>query len=459
MQFDRSPGWKLAGPTLEKAAAGFRRWIRLRRAPTFRPITATLALVFLNLLLFQIVWLIGSVAQDRVYQAAALQPERVAAGEWWRLLTHGFVHGDWDHLIWNCVYLLAFGLLLEPAIGSAALVSAYLAGVLVSGAALTLLEAGVSVGASSAICALQGLLLARPLRPDARGWRSIRPVWLLAAFLTLEDLALGLQSGVSLVGHASGIVAGLWCGALLRRQRGEGPLWAPRARPLLATSAVTAGLVLGLAMDPDVQTNRRVNVAWRAESAGDGAVVASQADRIEHDADPERRNDAWALGAVAEHRLGTGDTASYVRLMERAAPTLERADVYRDLASVRLAHDPGSEREAEADLRAALILEPDDTRTMHDLARLYIQPDSPLFSPARARMLAWKSVWLTEVREPRRIRTLAWCDFRCGDVEKALQIMRKVVELDAGDPRQAAADRAELLAMEANALCGPEVTP
>ena len=60
-------------------------------------------------------------------------PRRVNAGEWWRLLTHGFVHADGGHLLVNMLVLFFFGSTMEQVltgrIGPVGFVLFYLAGI------------------------------------------------------------------------------------------------------------------------------------------------------------------------------------------------------------------------------------------------------------------------------------------------------------------------------------------
>lgn len=41
-------------------------------------------------------------------------PPAVARGEWWRLLSHGFVHADGPHLAFNMITFYFFGRIMEP---------------------------------------------------------------------------------------------------------------------------------------------------------------------------------------------------------------------------------------------------------------------------------------------------------------------------------------------------------
>lgn len=75
--------------------------------------------------------------------------------EYYRLLTSGFLHNGWVHLVFNAVALLAFGTVLEPVIGSGRLLLVYFLS-LVGGKLLSLFvhkaHAGyTSVGASGAV--------------------------------------------------------------------------------------------------------------------------------------------------------------------------------------------------------------------------------------------------------------------------------------------------------------------
>jgi len=60
----------------------------------------------------------------------------VSRGQWWRLVTHGFIHGDGAHLLFNMITLYFFGRLIEgalvPRIGIAGFVLFYLAGIVLA---------------------------------------------------------------------------------------------------------------------------------------------------------------------------------------------------------------------------------------------------------------------------------------------------------------------------------------
>ncbi|WP_346838655.1 rhomboid family intramembrane serine protease [Microbulbifer sp. SAOS-129_SWC] len=76
---------------------------------------------------------------------------------------HMFLHGSWDHLIGNMVFLLLFGLSVELALGGLWFIALYLLGGLAAGGLHALVEAASPmpmVGASGAVSAVMGMFVA-----------------------------------------------------------------------------------------------------------------------------------------------------------------------------------------------------------------------------------------------------------------------------------------------------------
>ena len=126
-----------------------------RRMRRFPPVTVAILVVLVTIFLVEI--RVGALtSREAIVAMGALARERVAAGEYWRLLTAPWLHGGVDHLVGNGVALFILGMLCEAAFGPAQFVVLYvlsgLAGSLVSLA----VSAGPSVGASGAIFGLQG---------------------------------------------------------------------------------------------------------------------------------------------------------------------------------------------------------------------------------------------------------------------------------------------------------------
>jgi membrane associated rhomboid family serine protease len=155
----------------------------------------------------------GSVIAD-----FGLQGFAVADGEWYRLLSGGFLHAGLFHIGFNMFALFILGRLLEPAIGTPRFVALYFASLFAgSFGALALSDpVQITVGASGAIFGLFGAAFV-----IARG-RGLDTIASELGFLLLINLALtfGIR-GISIGGHLGGLAGGLICAlAIVAGDRG-----------------------------------------------------------------------------------------------------------------------------------------------------------------------------------------------------------------------------------------------
>lgn len=135
----------------------------------------------------------------------------VAAGEWWRLFTSGFLHYGLIHLGFNMVILLQLGTMLEPALGRLRLGLLYVTALLGGSLGVVLLQPnGLTAGASGAVFGLMGAAVvgmrARGVDPMASGLPMLLGINLLLTFTI---------PGISVGGHLGGLVVGSAAGALL----------------------------------------------------------------------------------------------------------------------------------------------------------------------------------------------------------------------------------------------------
>ena len=204
--------------------------------------TATYILIAVNVLLF-----IGSTAggssfaggpRGSVAADLALFGPAVAAGDWWRLLTAGFMHAGFIHILFNMYVLYWLGTMLEPVLGHARFLGLYFASLLCGSFGVLLLSPNaVTVGASGAVFGLMGaafvLQRLRGVDPMASG---IGPVILLNLAITF------VIPGISIGGHLGGLVGGAATAFAMDRlaqwRRGV-------ALPVLACTAVGALAVAG----------------------------------------------------------------------------------------------------------------------------------------------------------------------------------------------------------------------
>jgi membrane associated rhomboid family serine protease len=157
----------------------------------------------------------------------------VDQGEWYRLLTSGFLHASILHIGFNMYLLYLLGQQLEPVLGRVRFGLVYLFALL-SGALGVLLVSprDLTVGASGAVFGLMGVAVvlqrSRGISPFDSGLGGLILINLVITFLV---------PNISIGGHIGGLVGGLVAGWLLIElpPRVPGlPAWAP--------SVVVAGL-------------------------------------------------------------------------------------------------------------------------------------------------------------------------------------------------------------------------
>lgn len=91
----------------------------------------TLVLIGVTVVISLLAW-----QWPRLLDALIYWPPGVGRGQWWRLLSHGFIHADGAHLLFNMVTLYFFGSVMEqvltPPIGALGFVLFYLAGIVIA---------------------------------------------------------------------------------------------------------------------------------------------------------------------------------------------------------------------------------------------------------------------------------------------------------------------------------------
>lgn len=135
----------------------------------------------------------------------------VAEGEWYRLVSSGFMHASLIHIGFNMLLLFMLGRLLEPALGTPRFLVLYFASLLGGSLGALLMDPNVpTVGASGAVFGLfgAGFLIARE-----RGMGSLASE---LGFLIVINLVLSFTlPGISAGGHLGGLVGGLICGGVI----------------------------------------------------------------------------------------------------------------------------------------------------------------------------------------------------------------------------------------------------
>ena len=166
-----------------------------------------------------------------VFDSASLLPMMVATGQWWRLVTSGFLHIGLAHLAMNMIALWVIGRDLELVLGRFRFLAVYLLSLLGGSTAVFLFGdlASPVAGASGAVYGLMGGIAVAALRLKV----SLRPVLIVIGLNVALSLAI---PQLSLLGHLGGLVVGAAATAAL--------VYAPQQRRLALQGGALAALLL-----------------------------------------------------------------------------------------------------------------------------------------------------------------------------------------------------------------------
>lgn len=214
----------------------------LREAPVTGTLIAICLLVFLGQIATGFPLGLMSTGGGWVTEHGLLYGPSVAGGEWWRVITPGFLHLGLIHIGLNMYLLYILGRMLEPELGAAQMLAVYVTSLIAGSLGALVLEPTTpSAGASGAIFGLMGmaLVIART--------RRIREAFQQIGILVLLNLVITFgASGISKGAHLGGLIGGMICGVILF-EFGERRGWlgsGPRARYVGTTIVTVIGLVL-----------------------------------------------------------------------------------------------------------------------------------------------------------------------------------------------------------------------
>ena len=141
---------------------------------------------------------------SRLFEEGALRGPDVADGDYWRLVSAGFLHAGFFHLLFNMFSLWILGTLLEPAIGQLRFALIFFVALLAGSFGALLVDPNTfTVGASGGIFGLMGagvvVMRNRGINPMESG---------LGLWIGLNLLITFTVSGISIGGHIGGLVGG-----------------------------------------------------------------------------------------------------------------------------------------------------------------------------------------------------------------------------------------------------------
>jgi rhomboid protease GluP len=134
--------------------------------------------------------------------------EAIQMGQWWRLVTAGFLHGGILHILMNSWVLFDIGAQVEEVYGAWRMIVIYFVSTVFGFYLSALWSAGLSVGASAGIFGLIGAMIALGVRHQAHPvGAAIRGLYLRWA---IYGLVLGLLPGLRIdnAAHIGGLASG-----------------------------------------------------------------------------------------------------------------------------------------------------------------------------------------------------------------------------------------------------------
>lgn len=198
--------WECVKAARPPAKERIRRW----NASPAGSSVVTIAIVILNFGIFLLTS--NGIEGVRLRNDLVAFGPLVHDGEWYRLVTAGFVHFDIFHIAFNMIIVYRFGQMLETALGRSRFLALYFAALLAGSLGAMIFEPVAATGGASG--AALGLVAAAGIGLHVRGiniWQSgIGP-------LLLINLLLSFRPGISLGGHLGGAVGGALAGWFMLR--------------------------------------------------------------------------------------------------------------------------------------------------------------------------------------------------------------------------------------------------
>ncbi len=164
----------------------------------------------------------------------------LARGQWWRLVTAGFLHGGVLHILMNSWALYDLGAQVEEVYGTARFLVFYMLSSVVGFLASCFWSRSLSIGASAAIFGLVGSMVAYGYRnrgtPLGAMTKAIYTRWVVYLLL------FSLMPGIDIAAHIGGLAAGFVLGYIADTPRPHAAiewLWKAAAASALAIVAVS----------------------------------------------------------------------------------------------------------------------------------------------------------------------------------------------------------------------------
>lgn len=183
-----------------------------------------------------------------LYRMGALDPYLFFHGEYWRLITYGFLHIGLLHIVFNMIALSQVGPVLEQEVGASRFLAVYLLSLICGGIADLVVRGPILMliaGASGALFGLIGFGMSYAHfygGPAGRAQRNFFLQWAAYGFL------FGFIVHADNICHLGGFLAGALCGFLVERERHHrekiDPIWRGLATILSLLTVVAFGWMI-----------------------------------------------------------------------------------------------------------------------------------------------------------------------------------------------------------------------
>ncbi|MDY3702904.1 MAG: rhomboid family intramembrane serine protease [Limosilactobacillus coleohominis] len=183
---------------------------------TIRRIPVTSLMITICILVY--LWMTfqgGSTNTAVLIHSGAKCTPLILQGQWWRLLTAGFIHIGFQHLIINMVTLYFIGMYVEEIYGHWQMLIIYLTSILTGNLISMLFQPlqNISAGASTGLFGLFGafIMLGIVNRNNPLIRQMAKQFLILVVFNIGADL---IMPGVDLAGHLGGLIGGFLCSGM-----------------------------------------------------------------------------------------------------------------------------------------------------------------------------------------------------------------------------------------------------
>lgn len=203
----------------------------------------TYVLVAINIIMFVVELAMGLLSNSTyvLYTLGAKEVISITAGQWWRLITPVFLHGDLQHVLFNTIALFMWGQRAEVLLGRIRYIVVYLLAGLAGSIVSYAFSPSLSIGASGAIFGIFGAFLY---------FRSRHKEVFNKVFGTqvLVIVAFNLFSGftnptIDNFGHVGGLVGGFLASGAVGLF-GERKMTLPKALSAVGYVLLFAGLLV-----------------------------------------------------------------------------------------------------------------------------------------------------------------------------------------------------------------------